>query len=145
VGVFALDTSCMVAAVCGWHEQHEAAATAIERRLAKGDRVAAPGPALVESYAVLTRLPAPHRLAPADAWALLDANFISSADVLALSASEYTALLRDVVSRGIRGGGTYDAVIAACARTARAQELLTLNRRHFDHVSDGMAVIDPTA
>lgn len=135
----------MIAAVCGWHEHHEAAAAAIEERLAKGDRIAAAAPALVESYAVLTRLPALHRLAPADAWALLEANFVSSSDVVALGAPEYVALVRAAVSQGIHGGRTYDAVIAACAQKASAGEFLTLNRRHFDHLSGDTAVVDPTA
>lgn len=107
--------------------------------------MATPAPALVESYAVLTRLPAPHRLAAPDAWALLDANFISSADVVALGASDYPALLRAVVSQGIHGGRTYDAVIGACARKAGADELLTLNRRHFDQFAGAIAIVDPTA
>ena len=38
--------------------------------------------ALVETYAVLTRLPAPHRLAPADAWTLIDTNFARASRVL---------------------------------------------------------------
>jgi len=58
VAVFAVDTSCMVAAVCTWHEHHAAAAGEIERRLGRGERMAIPAPALVEAYAVLTRLPA---------------------------------------------------------------------------------------
>lgn len=40
-----------------------------------GEAMIAAGPALVETYAVLTRLPSPHRLAPADAHRLLQANF----------------------------------------------------------------------
>src|SRR5439155_4456381 len=61
------DTSCLVAAVCAWHEHHAAAAREIERRLAAGEPMIVAAPALVESYAVLTRLPPPHRLRPADA------------------------------------------------------------------------------
>ena len=38
--VFALDTSCMIAAVCAWHEKHAAAAREIERRLGQGERLA---------------------------------------------------------------------------------------------------------
>jgi len=144
VARFALDTSCMVAAVCGWHAHHEAALTAIDARLARGDRIAVAGPALVESYAVLTRLPAPHRLAPSDAWALIEANFVSQADVVGLDGPECVSLLRAMVAQGISGGRTHDAVIATCARKAGAGELLTLNRRHFDQVSGGTAILDPT-
>ena len=43
----------MIAAVCSWHEHHEAAANEIERRLAGRERMIVAAPALVEAYAVL--------------------------------------------------------------------------------------------
>jgi uncharacterized protein with PIN domain len=49
----------MVAAVCAWHPQHEQAANEIERRLELAEPMILAAPALVESYAVLTRLPPP--------------------------------------------------------------------------------------
>ncbi len=133
----------MVAAACSWHEQHEATAAAIESRLTRGRRLAVPAPALVESYAVLTRLPAPHRLSPANAWALIQANFVEQADVVALTGAEYIRLLRDGAPRDVAGGRTYDTVIAACVRKAEADELLTLNRRHFDPAPAGLSIVEP--
>src|SRR5687767_1526011 len=59
VPTFSLDTSCIVAAVCTWHEHHDAAVKEIGRRLEDGESLAVPAPALIEAYAVLTRLPAP--------------------------------------------------------------------------------------
>ena len=84
--LFALDTSCMVAAVCGWHVQHAAAAAEIERRLDRGERMVIAAHAVAEAYAVLTRLPAPHRLAPADAWTLVRTNFVDNAALVTLGA-----------------------------------------------------------
>lgn len=142
---FTLDTSCMIAAVCTWHEHHVAAVTEINRRLEDGKRLAVPASALVEAYAVLTRLPAPHRLSPGDAWALVDASFIEPATVVALTRIVYVRLLRRIAKQTIAGGRTYDAVIAECARQARAEVLLTFNPRHFDPPPQGVSVIDPSA
>ena len=50
---FLPDTSCMIAAVCAWHEHHEAAANEIERRLTGRAKMIVAAPALVEAYAVL--------------------------------------------------------------------------------------------
>ncbi len=87
---FLPDTSCIVAALCGWHEHHERAARELGRRLDSGEALVVAAPALVETYAVLTRLPSPHRLSPADSQALLEANFLSDvAEVVALEAEEY--------------------------------------------------------
>jgi predicted nucleic acid-binding protein len=133
----------MVAAVCSWHERHRAAAAEIERRLERGEQLAVAAHALVETYAVLTRLPAPHRLAPADAWALVNANFVESASVVALSGQAHVTLLRRLATQGIAGGRSYDAVIAACARQAKVDALLTFNPRHFDPPPDGVSVVEP--
>ena len=134
----------MVAAVCTWHERHAAAVTDIEGRLAGGEQMAMPGPALVETYAVLTRLPSPHRLSAADAWTLVEANFIKHSSVTALSGAAYVRLLRRVAHQAIIGGRTYDAVIAECARQAKAETLLTFNRQHFDPPPAGVSVVEPS-
>jgi predicted nucleic acid-binding protein len=78
---FFVDTSCIIAAVGGWHRHHPGAAAEIERCLEGHERLATAAHALAEAYAVLTRLPAPHRLAPADALALLEGNVIDGARV----------------------------------------------------------------
>jgi predicted nucleic acid-binding protein len=141
---FALDTSCMVAAVCAWHERHRHALTAVERRLARGERLAVAAHALVETYAVLTRLPPPHRMAPADAWALVHTNFVEGATVVTLSGPAHVALLERLAKARLAGGRTYDALIAACAAQAKVEALLTFNARHFDLPPPGVAVVDPS-
>jgi len=128
---FLLDTSCMVAAVCAWHEDHSPTAKEISRRLAEGQRMVSAAPALVEAYAVLTRLPSPHRLAPGDALSLVEINFIHNAQVVSLDSRTYANLLHQAPSAGIFGGRTYDAVIAQCATQAQVATLLTLNGAHF--------------
>ena len=134
----------MVAAVCTWHERHVAAVAGIERRFERGQRLAVAAHALVETYAVLTRLPAPHRLAPADAWALVKANFVESASVVSLNGQAHIALLGRLAKAGIGGGQSYDALIAACASHSKAATLLTFNPRHFDPPPQGVAVLEPS-
>jgi predicted nucleic acid-binding protein len=141
--VCALDTSCLIAAVCGWHEQHRATAAEIERRLDLGERLSVAAHALSEAYAVLTRLPPPNRLAPGDAWELLRANFSDGVLVVALSARQHVALLRRLARAGVSGGRTYDGVIAECAVRAGAQALLTFNARHFEPAPPGLAIVVP--
>lgn len=144
VASFLPDTSCMVAAVASWHEHHERARVEIEKRLGRKEAMIVAGPALVEAYSVLTRLPAPHRLAPADARDLLLGNFVDSVEVVALGAAVYRSLLRDAPESGIAGGRAYDAVIAECARKAGVDALLTFNEKHFSVFSGrGLQVVTP--
>lgn len=121
----------MVAAVCAWHEHHPPAAAELNRRLGSREPMIVAAPALVEAYAVLTRLPSPHRLSATDALAVLEANFLRSGSLMALDAASYRSLLRQAPDDGIAGGRTYDAVIARCAVRAKASTLLTFNERHF--------------
>ncbi|HXV84035.1 MAG TPA: PIN domain-containing protein [Candidatus Binatia bacterium] len=140
---FLPDTSCMIAAVCSWHEHHEAAAAEIERRLAGRAKMVVAAPALVEAYAVLTRLPAPHRLSPETALTLLQNNFLKLATTIALDAKSYRALLLEVPKRNLAGGRTYDAVIGACAGQGKASTVLTFNAGHFTGLGYDFDVVIP--
>lgn len=133
----------MVAAVCAWHERHGAAAAEIERRLDRGEVLAVPAHAVVEAYAVLTRLPAPHRLACADAWALVRTNFVDGATLVALDGSVQIGVLDRLAESAIGGGRVYDALIAASASAAGARALLTFNRRHFEPSPPGLEIVEP--
>lgn len=135
---FLIDTSCIIAVLCTWHEHHDRATRAIEQRLDEGGTLVVAAPGLIEAYAVLTRLPPPHRLSPSNSEALLTANFMNDAiELMALGTDEYDRLLRDAPRRGIAGGAIYDGVILACALAARANVLLTFNQRQFELLAAG--------
>jgi predicted nucleic acid-binding protein len=141
---FLPDTTCLIAAVCSWHEHHERTVKEIERRLRQGDSMIIAAPALVEAYAVLTRLPPPHRLSPSDAITLLDANFMRGVKVIALDERSYRKLLRQAPNLGIAGGRAYDAVIASCAVKGKARVVLTFNERDFlPFTEDEIEVVVP--
>lgn len=128
---FLPNTNCMVAALCAWHVYHARAQAEIDRRLARGERMLVAAPALVEAYAVLTRLPPPHRIARGDACSLLETNFLRGARLIALDGRGSRALLREAPQAGVAGGRTSDAVIAACALTSRGTVLVTFNPGDF--------------
>ena len=59
--------------------------------------------AILEAYAVLTRLPSPHRLTPADALAVLTRNWARS-ETIALSAAGAWRVVQQHGSHGIAAG-----------------------------------------
>ena len=73
----------------------------------------------------LTRLPAPHRVAAADAAAVLDALGL---EILALPAAAHLGVVRAVAGAGLSGGSVYDALVAATA-AHRGLTLLTRDAR----------------
>jgi predicted nucleic acid-binding protein len=136
------DTSCLVAAVCSWHEHHEATAADLALRAKRREKLLMAAPVLLEAYAVLTRLPPPYRLKPSDALAVLEGSW-GHARVVAVPASETWRLLRTLPERGVAGGGSYDAIIVACARRARADVILTWNLRHFERLAEDIDIASP--
>lgn len=130
--LFMPDTSCMVPALSTWHPHHHRARSEVQRRLAGGEGLVLAAPTLMETYSTMTRLQRPYRLSGHEALALLQENFIQrAAETVALDAEAYRDLLSEAARRPILGGQIYDALIAACARRAGVETLLTFNDRHF--------------
>lgn len=118
--MIAADSSVAVAAFASWHALHERALDALEGE----PRLAAP--AALETYSVLTRLPGPMRVQPTPVVEFLRRRF--PPPWLVLDAAAMPALLEELSARGIAGGATYDAVIAAIARASGAA-VVTCDRR----------------
>lgn len=137
MGGTALDTSVIVPALLSWHEHHPAALPVVRDALAGEGGVILPVPALVEAYAVITRLPPPWRLRATDAHRLLVETFRGKARVVGLDGDEAWELLDDALANAVSGGASYDAHIAACAKKAGAGRLATFNRRHFERLELG--------
>lgn len=114
------DTSVVVAAFASWHEKHAVAREALAGGMRLIEHCA------LETYSVLTRLPAPHR-APTD----LVRQFLRErfpSPYLRLSARAYRSFVLHLPDHGIAGGAAYDALVAATAAHARA-DLLSCDRR----------------
>jgi predicted nucleic acid-binding protein len=114
------DTSVVVAALSPWHPDHRPARTAMTTRVR-----ALPCHVLLECYSVLTRLPAPHRIAPRHAGDALTRLDVALLDLPSHRHVELTAALSRA---GVRGGAVYDALIGATARH-HGLVLLTLDQR----------------
>jgi predicted nucleic acid-binding protein len=137
------DTSCLVAAVCSWHERHETTRSEIERRDAGGEKLFLAAHSLAETYAVLTRLPSPHRLRAADAIALIESNWGRN-QVVHLTGRETWRAIAEAERRGLIGGQTYDVLIAMAAVKGGASTLVTWNLRNFSPFRDEFEVIAPS-
>jgi len=137
---YLLDTSCLVAAACGWHRHHDATRREIGRRDAAGEKLVLAAHSLAEAFSVLTRLPEPHRLRPEDALALIEANW-GKTRLVALEAPDYRAALRRCRDVGIGGGAVYDALIAACAVKARVRTLVTWDLEGFERFLEDEPVV----
>ena len=119
--ILTADTSVLVAAFAAWHDHHGVALPAVNRLQAVVAHC------LLETYSVLTRLPAPHRMAAAGISRQLHATF-QRHRVLGLSPEEQRNLVATCAAQGVSGGSVYDAMIALTCARANAK-LLTLDAR----------------
>lgn len=116
----AADSSVTIPALLADHEAHAVA----EAALAETEVTVAH--AGIETYSVLTRLPAPLRLTAAQAIDLISARL--PGEWITLDADALHAAMRRMADRGVLGGSAYDGLIALTAAGHDA-ELLTLDRR----------------
>lgn len=122
-----IDANCLVAAALPQHEHHAMTLADLQRRRAAGQN---PCDGLTRDSRSLCRAHAAPAAASADAADLLDRNWGGS-ECIALTGSETWKLLRHEAASGVSGARIYDAVIAATARKAKADEILSWNVRHF--------------
>lgn len=113
------DSSVLVPAILASHEFHEAC------HESAGLVDTAIGHALLETYAVLTRLPQPYTVPAAQASAALRSY---GARVVALPPDELVETLDRFVAARVSGGASYDALIATTA-THHHATLLTRDER----------------
>jgi predicted nucleic acid-binding protein len=114
------DTSTVVAAFASWHALHDAARRELDRGLDLIEHCA------LETYSVLTRLPPPHRVHAEVVRDFIAARF--QRPFLRLAPQAYREFVLDLSNKGVTGGGSYDALVAATA-AAVGVELVTCDRR----------------
>lgn len=115
-----IDTSVAIPLLVQTHREHVAVVS-----WWSGRPLALSGHALVETYSVLTRLPADLRLAAHDAVSLLADRFEKPLLLPGRTAARLPQVLSE---RGIAGGAVYDALVALAA-VAHGIELATRDAR----------------
>jgi len=140
--LIAADATVLVAAVVSWHERHEAAVNALEAALARKSLLL-PASVIVDAYAVLTKLPAQHRLTHADAFHLLRASF-GTAKIAGPKTRDTWAILRRWSVGPIGGNDAHDALLVEVARDAGAKSLLTFRRTELERFAvQGIEIVEP--
>lgn len=116
-----LDTSVVVPLFATWHEAHHDVVHVLAEEPQLPARVA------IEAYAVLTRLPAPHRVPAGIVVNFLDRLF-PPAKRLVLGADTLQGAPARCREAGIDGGATYDGLVALVA-LAHEGTLVSRDRR----------------
>ncbi len=140
------DTSVLIAALIDSHANHVRAFPWL-LKAKRGEIEGCIGThTLAELYAILTSLPVQKKVSSTDVWRLIQDSVLSSFEIVQLTKDDYQFVLESLAQNGIRGGTTYDALIAHAAYKTNVDKLLTLNQSHFKRVYPAIASIieEPT-
>jgi predicted nucleic acid-binding protein len=141
---FGLDTSCIVPLLSAGHAAHTLTRESYAARRRRLEQPVIPVHALLESFAVLTRSPAPLYVAPDQARRLLVENFFEVAEFPGVAPGLCWTALDELAARSLGGGLLYDAIIAQSCHEAGATLLLTWNVRDFLRVAPpGLEIREP--
>jgi predicted nucleic acid-binding protein len=127
-----VDTSVLVPVFIPGHIHHEPSFKVFVRADPKSPACAAHS--LAEVYATITRLPGKHRTSGEQALIFLE-MIEERFSFVTLNTAEYLDSIRETAALGITGATTYDGLIAACARKAKANVLYTWNVRDFSRLA----------
>ena len=133
------DTSTLVAAVVEGHPAHVAAFPWLQRVKDKAETGIVAAHSLAELYAILTRLPVRPSISPEMARKVIEVNILDTCEVVALSATDYVTLLKQLAGLGIAGGAVYDALLLHAAWKAGVDQVVTLNAHDFRRVYPALA------
>lgn len=140
--MIAFDSSVIVTAIVKADERHDKAMRAIHRAFDTPEGIVIPVHSLVETYAVITRMPLPHRATPRQAVKALRETF-GTARLAPLSARSVWMLLDGLAVGSFGGGIAYDAIILKSAEDAGATALLTWNVRDYERLSPSIEIRTP--
>lgn len=138
-----VDSCIIIAGVHANHPLHAVAANWLIRNIAENDLLVAHH-SILETFAVLTRLPGRLRTSGAEARQLIQTTVKTN---MALAPFDETAIWRSLDSltrQGAVGGGAYDGFILKTLRDAGAEALATFNTRHFAGLAPDFHLIDPS-
>ncbi|WP_019201722.1 type II toxin-antitoxin system VapC family toxin [Tsukamurella sp. 1534] len=117
---YALDSSVLLPMLMKWHPAHDELRGSV--RLSES---VLPTHVLLETFSVLTRLPSPHRISPAEASETIE-DF--GLQVIGFPTNDMRSFVAGLGAKGVRGGAIYDAFVGATAAHAEVP-LLTRDRR----------------
>jgi len=137
-----VDTTVIVAAVHANHPAHAEAARWLDGAFTTHQVVLAHH-SIIESYAVLTRLPADYRLSPAEAETVLTGTLQNNSRIAPFSSESVWDALHAFVGTPSAGGATHDAFIIHLLEQAEVDVIVTYNEADFARLTQTVRVATP--
>ena len=137
-----VDSSVIIAGVHSNHPRHALAANWLVDNLSE-HRLLVAHHSVLESYAVLTRLPGSLRVSPSEARDLLSATVKANMVVPKFDVESIWATLDTMVMASIVDGRSYDAFIFEILKSIGIDAFATFNPHHFHDLDKAIIILDP--
>jgi predicted nucleic acid-binding protein len=131
------DTSVLVASLSARHPEHPRAFQQYQKVIMSKVEGCFSTHTLAELYSVMTGHPS-WRISPSDLQKVIEEE-LNAFEVISLSTRDYQNAVASLVKLAITGGGIFDMLHAQAALKAKADVLLTLNKKHFIRLGEEVA------
>jgi predicted nucleic acid-binding protein len=137
-----VDSSVLVAGVHANHPLHKVAADWLIRNIPL-HKLIVTHHSILETYAVLTRLPGGLRLSGSETKQLLESTIKPNMQVADFSSSSIWGCIDTLVHHSAVGGRSYDVFIVEILKKTEVDAIATFNASHFSEFADQLSIIDP--
>ena len=137
-----VDSSVIIAAVHANHPLHAVSAQWLNGVFEEHTVIVAHH-SILETYAVLTRLPSQYRFSPSEAQTVIHGTLDGNAAVARFEGSDIWRILDTLVGIPASGGTSYDAFILRILEEAGVDCVATYNEADFQRLASSARIIDP--
>jgi predicted nucleic acid-binding protein len=138
-----VDTSVIVAAVHANHPRNNETVQWLNSAFDRHEIVIAHH-SVLESYAVLTRLPGQYRLSATEAWTVLTETVKKNTSLAKFSGSWIWSIVDTMAQIPVSGGAAYDFLIARTLIKAGVDCIATYNTADFRRLVPDLKIISPS-
>ena len=138
-----VDSCVIIAGVHASHPMHAVAADWLIRNIAE-NRLVVAHHSILETYAVLTRLPGRLRTSAAEAQKLIEGTVRANMNVAPFQSDAIWNCLDALIRQTTMGGSAYDAFILHILTAIGIKAFATFNTAHFARIDPQLALIDPS-
>ncbi len=138
-----VDSCILIAGVHANHPFHAIASAWLIRNISLHELVVAHH-SILETYAVLTRLPGEFRISSSEVKQLLESSIRPNMMIAPFSSTSIWDCIDSLVNQSATGGNSYDYFIAEILINFGVESIATFNTSHFIDFATSINIIDPS-
>lgn len=136
------DTSVLIASLVEAHPAHSVTYPWLQK-VKQGQHIGLLSThSLAELYSKLTRIPfTTGTLSAIEVGRIIESDISQTFQMISLSGAEYLAIIEHLTAQNLVGGIIFDALICYAGMKSNADQILTLNARHFHQIYPNLTSI----